>query len=1444
MRTGTLDNEHFNEGKRDDTFVRSNCHVNDVPNTITVSNVSDCVVSAKLFSRQLPILIDSGAFSSLIHTDLVNQIPELKRTVVPIKPIHATTVTEQPIVLDTQVVFPITIKSKTFTVKAYVCDKIAYKLILGYDFLTENKVQVNFEKPTQSLNKRSIKVRSLKNCYVKPNASYTIKRVVKTPWFWGTALCEGSFSLCTRDLIVTPTLCKCVGKKTIAYVTIFNDTDSVKHIHANTVIGILSNVDNQYAICNVHTDTSVSELSLPQEESSQPELWKADDLWSTVDKSNDLTDTQREQLQALVTEYRDIFYLPGQVLPEAKIPPMRITLKSGTTPFYIPPYKRSVEDTHILNREVDNLLQQKIIKPVEFSRFVSPVLLVAKKDTNDKRLVLDLRKLNKVTVPINSPLPTIANVLQQISLARPRYLTKLDFAQAFHSIPLHPDSQELISFRTNTNLYSFKRAVMGYHGTPSYFCMQLNEIFKNCLFDFAALYLDDMCLYSANFTDHLIHIRCIFDLVREHRLSLKPSKCQFAMQKIHYLSQVISQNGFEPDPAYVQVIKEFPKPRNRRNIQQFLGLLQYVRRFVKDLSIKAAPLFKLLHKDNPFVWNKECDDAFEYLRHALISKPILAFVDNTKPFQIYTDASNYAVGAIIQQDKHVIAYYGKALPKYCVHNPVYLKELFAIISVLEEFESILKLSPVTIYSDHLALQSLLSQKKVSSKVIRYVTYLTLFENLTIIHKKGDSMRPADCLSRLLYPQVADQTEAALDDRLFFPDIRPPTIQFPDTPLPKKDEVSNVSLNVVACDNDLGGNNPDISYGALPNAPLYMLKAPGRHTDKIKRKQPGLAKQRKAFMEATAKIDITPLSANDDKFKLALLSDKHFAPIIKYLSSNELPSDDKRAREVVLTSDSYHLQNGVLYFKFDKGLSPNQISAQADLPRLVLCIPESYQHQLLLFFHEEIGHFKSAKMYQSMRLKFYWKGMYTDIMQFCQRCLPCQFHQSEKKPNTPLGIRPQVPVLDTIVIDIAGPLPNSGQYKFVLFIVDSASSYVWGYPLISANAQSIAKKLVSFCFQYGHPRVIISDMASYFTGAIMTYLCQLFQITPRFSSPRHAASHGKVENIGCKTILSSLAKYLHSQHHTWMRFLPAMLAGYNSSIHLSSKFSPFYLMFGREYRTSLVSVLPEVPVDNPTLTESFLQLQEARRLALKNLNEAAITAKQCYDRKGGVQENLFEIGDLVFLHAQIIPPRPPNHPIGLHYRAKWLSNYLGPFRIEDIPSPNHAKLRHALSDELLPRVVHFDRLRKFYGPLQPLHVADDGPAESFMPNQLLLSDHDRLFPTENPGSTGNLLPTLPKIVLPATQTAHSVHVANPTSLEAGPLSEIVDPINSQTAVETSPVVFNPDLQPQAPDNTLTHPDFDFDEIVENKPKPPPYNLRSKGKVSDDVFQRLDEILKRK
>lgn len=233
---------------------------------------------------------------------------------------------------------------------------------------------------------------------------------------------------------------------------------------------------------------------------------------------------------------------------------------------------------------------------------------------------------------------------------------------------------------------------------PSTFQSLMNHIFKPFLRKFVLVFFDDILVFSKSLDDHLIHLRTVLSFLLSNQLYAKQSKCVFGCGEVEYLGYIISSDGVRTDPRKIEAMQQWPIPRSVKALRGFLGLKGYYRKFIQNYGVIAAPLTALLKK-NAFLWSPQAELAFEALKRAVSSPPVLALPNFSKTFVVDCDASNYGIGAVSMQDHRPLAFHSQALKGRSLHLSTYEKEFLALVSAVKRWRPYLVGKPFIIKTD-------------------------------------------------------------------------------------------------------------------------------------------------------------------------------------------------------------------------------------------------------------------------------------------------------------------------------------------------------------------------------------------------------------------------------------------------------------------------------------------------------------------------------------------------------------------------------------------------------------------------------------------------------------------------------------------------------------------------------------------------------------------------
>ncbi len=280
------------------------------------------------------------------------------------------------------------------------------------------------------------------------------------------------------------------------------------------------------------------------------------------------------------------------------------------------------------------------------------------------RLVVDYKKPNKVTKKDNLFLPKINQTLEKLKEAT--IYTYIDLKKRFWQVLIAEKDRYKTAFSIKYGTYKFLVMPFGLTNAPATFQRMMKKLFEDYIGKFVEMYVNDIIIYSKNFEEHLIHLKKVFKALDEVNLKLSIEKSKFCQKKVKFLGYIVSEQGIKVDKKKIQSIREFPIPKNLRELRGFLGLTSYYKKFIEKFSHVAKLLNTLLKKDIKYNWNEKCQKAFEELKQRLINMPIFRYPDFKKPFYIITDTSGIGLGVILsQKDKYrreyIIEYASKNL---------------------------------------------------------------------------------------------------------------------------------------------------------------------------------------------------------------------------------------------------------------------------------------------------------------------------------------------------------------------------------------------------------------------------------------------------------------------------------------------------------------------------------------------------------------------------------------------------------------------------------------------------------------------------------------------------------------------------------------------------------------------------------------------------------------
>lgn len=467
---------------------------------------------------------------------------------------------------------------------------------------------------------------------------------------------------------------------------------------------------------------------------------------------NHLNNIEKKVITDLVNKYKNIFAKDKYDIGTVKDYEARIDLIVDK---YCSkrPYRCTIDDKKEIEVQISQLLEKNLIEE-SYSPFAAPVTLAFKKDENRRsRLCIDFRDLNRIIVPQSQPFPLIEDLV--IKTRNCKFFSKLDINSAFWSIPLRIEDRRKTGFVTQEGHFQWTCLPFGLKTSPAIFQRILSNIIrKHKLSEFTVNYIDDILIFSKSFEEHIDHLTQLLEAIMKEGFRLKLSKCTFALDSVQYLGHIIKHNTISPMKDNLISIRNFPVPKNRKNVRQFLGKINFYNEYIPKNSITLDPLHNLLRKGQEFIWSEKCQNVFDYMKNFLCTQPVLAIFDPGLPIHIYTDASLQGIGAVLKQPQlnenskteKPVAYFSKKLNESQKKKKAIYLECIAIKESVKYWQHWLIGKHFKVFSDHKPLEKMNIKARTDEELGDLTYYLSQFD-FEIIYRPGKDNLEADCLSR-------------------------------------------------------------------------------------------------------------------------------------------------------------------------------------------------------------------------------------------------------------------------------------------------------------------------------------------------------------------------------------------------------------------------------------------------------------------------------------------------------------------------------------------------------------------------------------------------------------------------------------------------------------------------------------------------------------------------
>lgn len=893
----------------------------------------------------------------------------------------------------------------------------------------------------------------------------------------------------------------------------------------------------------------------------------------------------------------------------------------------------------------------------------APMLCIPKKD-GGLRTVIDCRKRNDNTVKDVTPFPDQEQI--RMDVARAPVRSKIDLSDAYEQIRIEPTDVPKTAFATVYGTMLSNVLQQGDCNGPATFQRLMTHVFRKHIGIFVHVYLDDIFVYSDSVDDHERHLRVVFQTLRDNHLFLKAKKCDLYSERMDCLGHVIDDQGLHADSDKMARVREWRTPRNYNDVQRFLGLVQYLAHFMPDVSAFTGPLAAMTKNGHAFDWCPLHQKCFDSIKALACKSPILRPIDPRRedPIWVICDASVSGVGALYGQGPdwtkcRPAGFMSRKFTDAQRSYRVFELETIAILEALLKWEDKLLGRPITIVTDHKALEFFQTQARLSNRQTRWMEFMSRF-NYTIKYVKGITNKVADCFSRYFASDTPGEVHPADD--------------------------------YVAVDSRLDPDGED-----LPMHRLAELRAMRVSREPPRQPLPACGLVTRAMLEtrhaeAAALAESSPAApdpepAADDPALFEPAADTPdliatVQPHADFIVAVRAGYPGDTIFSKVLTAPAEYAR-----FSLDDGL----IYTNNRAGHRVLCIPRarlgsrSLADIVISQGHQTLGHFGHRKTSDYIRRWCWWPSMGRDIEKFCLSCGICQ--TSKPSNQLPQGLLHSLPLptrpWGSLSMDFVGPFPPSHGFDYLWVVLCRLTSMAHLIPLsTTVRASELAWIFVRDIVRlHGLPDSILSDRDSKFTSRFWREVHRILGTRLLMSTAFHPQTDGATERAN-RSIVQILRSVVRPDQNDWVDQLPLVEFALNSTVSSSTGFAPFELNFGHMPRMATqlphTATVPGVRQFAEQVLENLACAHDAIIASRVHQTYHANRSRRSEDVQHG-EHTPWQPGDLVYLSTE-------NLTLPAHRARKLAPRFIGPYRILSGDSTTSAYTLD-LPAELVKRGIH-------------------------------------------------------------------------------------------------------------------------------------------------------------
>lgn len=713
-------------------------------------------------------------------------------------------------------------------------------------------------------------------------------------------------------------------------------------------------------------------------------------------------------------------------------------------------------------------------------------------------------------------------------------------------------------------------------------------------------------------------------------MQLKITKCNFYAKEFEYLGHIISKNGLQANPKKVEVIKNFPRPKNIKHIQSFLGMCNYFRRYVKNYAKLAKPLTSLLKKEQPFVWTDSQQASFESLKNALADDVTLAFPGDDQLF-VTCDSSAHSIGGMLSTGElpndRPIYFFSKTLSDVQRRYSTTERELLAIVESIKAFRPYLYGRFFILITDHKPLCHLFNMKDCGSRLFRHKLELMDY-NFKILYRPGAQNHVADALSRIEPISINEMLEL------------------------NKQSVQAVTRGQTA------------------------MKAKGTYTIT---EQPGTILNKRGFdlifhiiptendvlkSKIMDKFGITKFSTDfkcvKDMHYICKMSNQfansHNSKQTESLIETILNISEAKGAENIAVNIDFDNVRHYVFFKalYEQVFSSKGISTTFYLNKVLELTERDDIDTIMKLYHEGLlgGHLSKSRMTDTISKFYKWENMVKDITEFVKNCPVCEKTKFTTNTKVPMQISSLGEKLfDHTYIDFVGPIPvTESGHKYIFTATCDLTKFLVAVPTTDCSAAAAANSLLEHVLcRYNFPSRLISDNATSFVSSVIKELTKLFAIKKIFSTPYHPQSN-IVERMH-RTLNAYLRAFSADNKNNWDELLPYATFVYNNTVHTTTGYTPHELAHGFSIQIPNQLSKPKTSYNYDNLADLTRNtIAKTLDLAKQHLLNKQLKNKKYYDAK--TSEADIKSNDLILVKTQ-------------KKKHKFQNVYDGPYRVINV-----------------------------------------------------------------------------------------------------------------------------------------------------------------------------------